>query len=387
MFSERSRFPGEPNALSLALADLSRRGVPVLDLTESNPTGAELPYPGDRIRAALASAAVLEYRPEPFGLPVAREVLGRELAADGIDVSSDRILLTASTSEAYAFAFHLLCDPGDALLVPRPSYPLLEHLAQLADVRLVPYRSVYDGAWHVDLDSLRRAATAERVRAAIVVSPNNPTGAYSSRDELAALAALGLPLISDEVFARYPLTEDPARVTTALGSQAPLVLALGGLSKLAALPQLKLGWMLLGGEPARVDEARARLELIADSFLSVSAPVQHALPELLDAARVTRAAISERARDNLAVLHRSLAGSPANVLHVEGGWYAVVRLPATRSEEDWVLGLLRDQQVLVQPGWFFDFEQEPYVVVSLLTRPEVLGEGVGRIVRNLTLSG
>ena len=232
--------------------------------------------------SALALPGSLVYEPAPFGLDSAREAVARDLSAHGPRVDPARVVLTASTSEAYAFLFKLLCDPGDEVLVPRPSYPLFEHLARLESVRAVPYRLAYDGAWHVDLPVVRAAITP-RTRAIVTVSPNNPTGSYLKTTELGELAALGLPIVSDEVFARYPLRADSnARSFGPRGPPgSPLVFALGGLSKLAALPQAKLAWMAVGGEPARVDAALARLEVIADSFLSVAAPVQHALPALL----------------------------------------------------------------------------------------------------------
>jgi len=380
VLSKRSAFLREPNPLALAIASFRESGREALDLGLSNPTRASLPIDRDAVMAALAQPAAVEYDPEPFGLPSARRAVSSELARDGVTIDSERIVLTASTSEAYGFAFKLLCDPGDEVLVPAPSYPLLEHLAQLEHVRLRSYRLAYDGAWHIDLDSLRRARTP-RTRAVVVVSPNNPTGSYLKRSELGAFSELGLPVVSDEVFARYPLVEDAGRVTSALSIEGVLVLALGGLSKLAALPQMKLAWMLLGGPEAEVSEARERLELIADCYLSVAAPVQLALPGLLEAMRPTATAIATRARRNLATLRAELAGSAADVLHVEGGWYAVVRLPRLASEEEWVVGLLEREGVLVQPGWFFDFPDEPYAVISLLTAEVQLAEGARRIRR------
>ncbi len=383
MFSRRSAFVRVPNVLARAVASARERGQPLIDLTVSNPTTAGLPYEAARILAALAAPGALSYEPLPFGLDSARSAVQRELARDGIEISPERVVLTASTSEAYTFAFQLLCDPGDAVLVPAPSYPLLEHLAALSSVRLEPYQLAYDGAWHVDLPSLRRAFTAQ-ARAVFVVSPNNPTGSYLKRNELEAIADLGLPVVSDEVFARYPLTEDGQRVRSALDTDRTLVLALGGLSKLAALPQLKLGWMLLGGPAGAVDEALARLELIADSYLSVAAPVQHALPELLDATRSTVAAVKARTRENLGLLRAELQDSPVSLLHVEGGWYAVLRLPRVKSEEAWGTELVEHAGVLVQPGWFFDFPDEPYAVVSLLTPREPLALGARRLVEHCT---
>jgi aspartate/methionine/tyrosine aminotransferase len=378
--SARSTFDLSPNALAKALGRARAAGRAVLDLTESNPTRAGLPYPAERILAALASPAALTYEPASFGLPATREAVARELSAAGPAVDPARVVLTASTSEAYGFLFKLLCDAGDEVLVPRPSYPLFEHLAQLEGVRPVPYRVAYDGAWHVDVPSVRAGVSA-RTRAIVTVSPNNPTGSYLKRDELDALAATGLPIVSDEVFASYPLRPDPARAVSALEARgAPLVFALGGLSKLAALPQMKAGWIAVGGEPARVEAALARLEVIADAYLSVSTPVQHALPALLASRGAAHAAIASRTRANLTTLAAAVAGSAASLLDVEGGWYATVRLPATRSEEDWALELLEKDGVHVHPGHFFDFANEAYVVLSLLTPEPTFADGAARLI-------
>ncbi len=380
MFSGRSSFDLSPNALAAALARARAASRPVLDLTESNPTRASLPYDCEGILSALSAPSSLVYEPWPFGLPSAREAVARELSAHGTPVDASRIVLTASTSEAYAFLFKLLCDPGDEVLVARPSYPLFEHLAKLECVGAAAYRVAYDGAWHVDLPTVRAAVSA-RSRAIVTVSPNNPTGSYLKREELDALASVGLPIISDEVFARYSLRDDPARATSALEARAaPLVFALGGLSKLAALPQMKLAWIAVGGEPSRVDAALARLEVIADAFLSVGTPVQQALPSLLASRGVIERRIRERARANLASLAAEIAGSAVSLLDVEGGWYATLRLPRTRTEEEWALALLEEDGVHVHPGHFFDFADEAYVVVSLLTPEDIFREGTKRLV-------
>jgi alanine-synthesizing transaminase len=380
VFSSRSSVDLAPNALALALARARAAGRPLLDLTESNPTRAGIPYDGKAILEALAPAASLVYEPAPFGLTSAREAVARVLSAAGPAVDAGRVVLTASTSEAYGFVFKLLCDPGDEVLVPAPSYPLFEHLARLEHVRAVPYRLAYDGAWHVDLDSARAATTA-RTRAIVTVSPNNPTGSYLKTAELSALGALGLPIVSDEVFASYPLRDDATRARSALDARgAPLVFALGGLSKLAALPQMKLAWMALGGDDARVAAALARLEVIADAFLSVGTPVQHAAPALLASRGPAEGAIHEVTSANLAFVRERVAGSAVSVLDVEGGWYATLRLPRTRTEQDWALALLEEDGVHVHPGHFFDFESEAYLVVSLLTTKEPFGRGIDRIV-------
>lgn len=370
-FSRRSGVELTPNALSAALDAARARGVPLLDLTASNPTTAGIPY-ADGIGAALGAGA-LTYEPAALGLPAAREAVAALWRERGVAATPERVVLTASTSEAYAFVLKLLCDAGEEILVPAPSYPLFEHLARVESVSLVPYRLGFDGAWFLDVDAVRAAVTP-KARALVLVSPNNPTGSFLKREELAKISALGLPLVSDEVFGEYGFEPDPRRARSVLEGSAPLLVALDGLSKAAALPQLKLAWMTLGGEAARVTEALARLELIADTFLSASTPVQRALPSLL-ASRATAAdAIRTRTRANLAALRHALAGSTATVLPVEGGWYAVLRLPATRSDEEWALSLL-ERGVLVQPGYFFDFDGGPYVVVSLLTPEATLAAG------------
>jgi alanine-synthesizing transaminase len=382
MFSSRSSVDLSPNALAEALARRASAGEPLLDLTVANPTTAAIPYDRRAILEGLARPESLVYEPSSFGIASAREAVARELSSHGPAVDPSRVLLTASTSEAYAFLFKLLCDPGDEVLVPRPSYPLFEHLARLESVRVVPYSLAYDGAWHVDLPSVREAITA-RTRAIVSVSPNNPTGSYLKSVELAELASLGLPLVSDEVFARYPLRHDRSRAWTVLepagAEAAPLVFALGGLSKLAALPQAKLAWTAVAGHPERVGAALARLEVIADSFLSVATPVQHALPALLASRGVAEEAIRSRTRANLACLASAVAGSAVSLLDAEGGWYATLRLPRTQSEEAWVLAFLEHDGVHVHPGHFFDFDDEAYVVVSLLTPEATLREGARRI--------
>jgi aspartate/methionine/tyrosine aminotransferase len=378
-FSSRSHIDRRENRLAEALARRVISGRAHLDLTVSNPTRAGVPYERDAVLAAIASDDALVYEPEPFGLPVARRAVARLWASRGVDVDASRVVLTASTSEAYAFSFKLFCDPGDAVLVPRPSYPLFEHLATFEAVDAVFYDLSYDGAWHLDFASIRRAMTP-RTRAIVVVSPNNPTGSYLGRDELERLALLGIPIISDEVFGEYGSSRDPRHAVSALETNDALVFALDGLSKLAALPQMKLAWVTVGGPEELVSEALARLELVSDAFLSPSAAVQHALPALLAASAPTRDFIRTRIARNHSALLRDSANTALTALRYEGGWYAVVRLPAVRPEEDWVLGLLEERDVLVQPGYFYDFSTEPFVVVSLLTEPRTFDEGVARLV-------
>lgn len=378
MFSKRSAVERSPNRLSVAIAEGRARGAEVLDLTVSNPTRVGIPY-ADNVAGALArSAEVLRYEAEAFGLASAREAVSELWRERGLAVSPERVALTASTSEAYAFVFKLLCDPGDEVLVPAPSYPLLAELGRVESVRLVPYELGYDGAWFVDVAEVRRRMS-ERSRAIVLVTPNNPTGTYLKRDELARLSALGLPLVSDEVFGDYALREDARRARSVLEANEGLVIALDGLSKAAALPQMKLAWMTLGGTASLVGEALERLELVLDAFLSPGTPVQRALPELIASRAVARDAILARLRSNLATLERARRGSAVSLLPVEGGWYAVLRVPATLGDEEWALRLLA-AGVLVQPGYFFDFGAEPHLVVSLLTEPEPFAAGVERLV-------
>ncbi|WP_394822558.1 pyridoxal phosphate-dependent aminotransferase [Pendulispora albinea] len=381
-FSHRSSFDSRPNALTLALIEHARvYGNTLLDLTVSNPTEAGIPYDTSSILSALADPRALVYEPHAFGLSSAREAAAREVSElAGLPVDAADVMLTASTSEAYSFLLKLLCDSGDEVLVPQPSYPLFEHLAAFEAVRLVPYPLAYDGAWHIDFAALRRAI-GPRTRAVLVVNPNNPTGSFLKRDELAALAGLGLPIVSDEVFASYVLEDDPARTRSVLETSETLVFALGGLSKLAALPQMKVAWTVVGGPRAQRREALARLELIADTFLSVGTPVQHALPTLLATRASAHDAIAQRTRANLEALRTALAraASPATLLRTEGGWYATLRLPRTRSEEAWVLDCLEKDHVYVHPGAFFEFSEEAFLVLSLLTPEANFAEGVRRI--------
>ncbi len=378
-FSERGKTEREPNSLARALERARAKKIEFFDLTGSNPTIAGLRYPSEKILEALGAAGALDYEPEPFGLLSAREAVAADLESRGCPVSPSRIVLTSSTSEAYSFLFKLLCDDGDEVLAPRPSYPLFEHLAQFEGVRLSRYGLAYDGAWHLDVASLGRAKH-ERARAVLTVSPNNPTGSYTKKEELERIVDLGLPIISDEVFGAYGFRDDPMRSTTALEAESRLVFSLGGLSKQAGLPQLKLAWIAVGGPDKLVDEALARLELIADTYLSPATPVQRALPRLLEISGSVHDQIRLRIRSNLFALHQAIdEDSPATVLRVEGGWYAIVRLPTTSSEEKWVLRLLEEKQVVVQPGWFYDFRSEAYVVMSLLTPEGVFREGANRL--------
>lgn len=382
MFSSRTPDDLEPNDLARLLEAQQASGRRLIDLTASNPTTAALPRDAawqERVAQALAQGARAPYAPEPRGLPSARAAVAAYYRARGMDVAVERIVLTASTSEAYGFLFKLLCDPGDEVLIPTPSYPLFAHLARLDAVEVQLYE---DGTV---------PAMGPRTRAVITVSPGNPTGAMLDAAGLAALdhaaAAAGVAVIGDEVFADYIHDADAAaRYTSVLASRRALAFGLGGLSKAAGLPQLKLGWIAVAGPPALCEQALARLDLIADTYLSVSTPVQAALPALLDIGAEIRAAIAERVREN----RRVLLGSGLDVIPPPAGWYALVRLapgaggPDDEDDEDdeyWAAVLLAEDQVQVYPGYFFDIpsDQGQFLVVSLLPPPEDFAEGVRRV--------
>ena len=380
LFSSRLQWDLAPNRISRLLDEQRSAGAQILDLTESNPTAAGFDYPSDEVLAALADPRSLRYEPAAAGLPAARAAVSDYYSGS---VTPDRILLTASTSEAYAFVFKLLADPGDEVLVPRPSYPLFDYLAALDSVRVVQYPLAYHGSWNIDFDALASSVTS-RSRAIVLVNPNNPTGSFLKQSELSPLLALcrehNLALISDEVFADYVLNAQAPLVRSLTGIDEVLTFCLSGLSKVVGLPQMKLGWIVAGGPAGQRAKAIERLELIADTYLSVSAPVQWAAPTLLGLRGELQRQILGRVRANRDFLVGQIGDfSPWKLLDTEGGWYAILEAPRIQSEEDWVLHLLREQNVLLQPGFFFDFEREAFLVISLLTPEGVFRAGTGRI--------
>jgi alanine-synthesizing transaminase len=389
VFSSRLNWDAQPNPLTKLLEQKRAAGTQICDLTISNPTTAGFTYPPIQLPSAT------QYDPHPRGLLSAREAISSQISnahphqilmTDTSLLSRDRqgavmpdqILITASTSEAYAYLFKLLCDPGDEILTPRPSYPLFEFLAALESVTVRQYPLRYDGAWHIDFTALE-SALSNRTRAIVVVNPNNPTGSYLKPDESERLqstcAARGIAILVDEVFFDYRFSETSPPTATITRA---LTFRMAGLSKLAGLPQMKLGWIIAEG-PGH-EAALDRLELIADTYLSVATPVQLALPALLAAGESVRAQIRERTRANLATLKSLTAGTSCEVLNVEGGWSAILQVPQTRTEEEWVLTLLADHNILVQPGFFFDFESEAYLILSLLTPPDIFNSGVDCLV-------
>jgi aspartate/methionine/tyrosine aminotransferase len=383
MFSSRFHWDFRPNRLTQLLAGKRREGTTVLDLTESNPTHAGFDYPPEILRA-FEHPRVLLYEPAPTGALEAREAVAGYYAVRGCEVEASRILLTASTSEAYAYLFKLLTNPGDNVLVPRPSYPLFDFLADMESVEVRQYPLAYHAGWSIDLEGLAAAVT-ERTRAVVLVHPNNPTGSFVKRAELDVLVGLcrerGLALISDEVFSDYAFGPDPNRAGTLSDVTGCLAFSMSGLSKIAGLPQMKLGWIVVSGPAPLRREALEKLEWIADTYLSVGTPVQCAAGSLLEAGDRVQRQIRARSASHRVLALEALAGSAANILAVEGGWYLTLQVPRVRSEEEWSLELLAREDVLVQPGFFYDFESEAYLVVSLLTAPEVFREGMRRLRR------
>jgi len=381
MFAERTNWNLAGNRLSEALARHRAGGKRLYDLTASNPTECGFDYETETILGALRNPAALRYEPNPKGLEVARLAVTEYYSARGAAVSAEDIVLTTSTSEAYSFVFRLLCNPGDELLIPAPSYPLFGFLADIQDVKLVRYPLVYDHGWQIDFHSLQQAITP-RTRGVIVVNPNNPTGHFVKEKELAKLnelcAARGMALIADEVFLDFAL--DDGRLVTLAGNAGALTFAMSGLSKIAGLPQMKMAWVIASGPGELKRQALERLEVIADTYLSPNAPVQLATPAFLQQRHGFQKQVMERMRKNLAELDRQLAGQKTcSRLEVEGGWYAVLRAPATGSDEDLAIELLTKDDVYVHPGHFFDFGAEGHLVVSLLAREEEFAKGIGRV--------
>jgi alanine-synthesizing transaminase len=385
VFSYRTSWPREPNRLSAALAAQRKDGRRIIDLTESNPTTCGVTYPQASIIASLAHPDVLTYSPQAHGMQSARKRVAAYYREKDAIIHPTFLFLTASTSEAYSHLLTLLCDSGDNVLVPRPSYPVLDHLAQLHDVELRHYALRYDDGWYIDMDSLRDAITP-RTKAIAIVQPHNPAGHFIKRDEHRMLTDIalqhGCALIVDEVFIDYPLTDNHDRLGTTADTHGALTFTLNGISKSCGLPQMKLGWIAVSGPDHQVIEASQRLEILCDTYLSVSTPIQLSLPMIFHAGRTIQRQILNRIHTNYALLWNALKDSSCSVLKSEGGWYAVVRVPATQTDEEWALELLSTQGLYVHPGYFFDFEEGCYLVVSLIV-PETAARQAAEIFANI----
>jgi len=387
MFSDRTNWKLARNSLTEALDQAIARGVPVLDLTLSNPTRAGLRYEDSQILQSLASPQAMDYDPQPKGLPIARAAVARYYQTDhGIHaLDHERVTMTTSTSEGYSFVFRLLCNPGDELLVTKPSYPLFEFLADLQDVKLIPYPLIYDHGWQMDLRPLQKAVTT-RTRGVVAVHPNNPTGSFVHAHERDSLNQFcrehKLALIVDEVFLDYAL--DSGSHESFAANREALTFTLSGVSKISALPQMKVAWIVASGPDDDVAAAQARLEVIADTYLSMNAAIQWATPALLEQRKSLQRQLMNRVRANLAELDRQLAAqSSCQRLTVEGGWYAILRVPVTRTDEELAVDLLRRKSVLVHPGHFYDFPSDGYLVLSLITLEQEFAQGTSRLLELL----
>lgn len=386
MFSTRTGWILTLNRFTEAQRELVAAGREVIDLTVSNPTRAGLHYNTECILKSLSRPEATDYDPQPQGLASAREAVAAYYREQhNLEINPKSLVLTTSTSEGYSYVFRLLCDSGDEILVPKPSYPLFEFLADLEDVALAPYMLIYDHGWQIDFPSLYKAVTS-RTRAVVVVHPNNPTGSYVSENQRKVLNSLcrehGLAVIADEVFLDYP-HDEAARSSFAINRET-LTFALSGVSKISGLPQMKLAWVVCSGPEDIAAAAMERLEVIADTYLSMNAPIQLAAPVLLAERKHIRPEILERVRANLAELDGQLAKQKTcRRLEVEGGWYAVLRVPVTQTDEELAIDILRKASVLVHPGHFFDFAGDGYLIVSLLTPTAGFREGITRALRLL----
>lgn len=385
MFSHRTDWKLSPNRLTQAQQELRAAGRKVLDLTISNPTRAELHYDPETILQALVNPEAMDYDPQPKGLRSAREAVAAYYGKQYNDIDPESIVLTTSTSEGYSYVFRLLCNGEDEILVPKPSYPLFEFLADLQDVKLVPYPLLYDHGWQIDFPSLYKAVNY-RTRAVVVVHPNNPTGSFVADKERSVLNQFSreynLALVADEVFLDY--AHDGAARATFADNREALTFTLSGLSKISGLPQMKLAWIVTSGADEQVSAALARLEVIADTYLSMNAPIQLAAPVLLEQRHSVQPLLLDRVRANLSELDRGLAKQKScRRLDVEGGWYAVLRVPVTQSDEDLAIEILRKHSVLVHPGHFYDFPNDGYLIVSLITPLQDFRKGIAKLLELL----
>jgi alanine-synthesizing transaminase len=387
MFSQRTNWKLTPNKYTRALEELRSAGEPLIDLTISNPTECSLRYDSAAILGAFQNAKSLEYEPQAKGLLAARQEVARYYREDHKEiVDPQALLLTTSTSEAYSYVFRLLCDPHDEVLVPKPSYPLFDFLGELQDVTLIPYRLQYAQGWFIDFESVLRALTP-RARAILLVHPNNPTGSYVKGDEVERLNSLcldyNLALIVDEVFLDYGLSGETCKSFVA--NRDALTFTLSGLSKIAALPQMKVAWMATTGPELLTRSALDRLEIIADTYLSLSSPTQWAFPTLFEQRRSLQSQLLDRIRENWAHLRSALTGKHGcELLETEGGWYAVVRVADDHSDEELAIKIMQKARVLVHPGHFYDFSAEGYLIVSLIVAAERFRAGIARVMDHLS---
>ena len=389
IYSNRLDWRYGSNRISQILKQKEHSGEKIIDLTESNPTKVRLDYPKNLILSSLSSSKSITYSPSAMGLDEPRLAVVKYYHDHAFKLEKEQILLTSSTSEAYSHILRLLADPNDNLLVPQPCYPLLHYLTALECIKIFPYELVYNNeCWNIDLDSIRKAMT-HSTRAIVIVNPNNPTGNFIKQTEMNAIADFclkhNLPLIVDEVFLDYKFDKD-----TKTKSRKPLIyppqlltFILSGLSKVCGLPQMKLSWIAVQGPKSLQEQVIRRLALINDMYLSVSTPIQYATPSYLELRKIIHPLISHRLRENLTSLKGCLSGTSAKLLNIEGGWYGIIRLPSDKTDEDWVTQILKQCNVSIHPGYFYDFQEEAHLICSLLPAPDDFQKGIQRIKRVL----
>lgn len=401
LFSNRTNWHRQPNKLSELLHSLRNNGKQIVDLTVSNPPECGFDYPENEIISALSNPSSLHYEPNPRGLLTARETVCEHYQKKNIIINPSNTFLTASTSEAYSILFKLLCNPGDSVIVPKPSYPLFDYLAQLNDVQLQHYNLRYDGEWHIDIDSLKNCiieafapvahqpsagndSKIGKIKAIVIVNPHNPTGMFVMTDEYRVIKEIAhyynLAIIVDEVFIDYPFDDNERRITSTANENEVLTFTMNGISKMIGLPQMKLGWIIVSGQRSIVNEAIERLEIICDTFLSVNTPVQIALQRLFEHGKVIQQNILERIRSNYSTLKNKTFDTPCSVLTAHGGWYGIISVPRIKTDEEWSLQLLEKKGIYVHPGYFFDFDEDGHFVVSLLTERSVFKKAISVMV-------
>jgi len=361
----------------------------ILDLTESNPSRCKFQSLDRSLVKSLGKKENLEYRPEPKGLESSREAIQKYYQERRIKISSNQLFLTSSTSEAYSFLFRLLANAGDHVLFPTPSYPLFQFLVDINDLEMGTYSLKADDQWQIDFEDLEASITA-KTKIIVLVNPNNPTGSYMKADELEKLNEICLQnrlcLLSDEVFWDYSFGPDNQGVSLMQNVTVPSFV-LGGISKTLGLPQMKLSWIAMDGPTEFISEASQRLEIISDTYLSVNTPTQNALADWMQKRPKIQDEIRQRLNDNRARLISEIKNDEVlSLCHGEGGWYSILKIPSTYSEEEWVLKFLREDQVYVHPGYFFDFENQAHIVVSLLTPSDTFQKGIQKILKRINVS-
>jgi alanine-synthesizing transaminase len=389
MFSKRFEYNIEENKLSRLLKEKKAACINVFDLTESNPTNAGFSYNEIGIRNSIATSDSTKYNPDPKGLKSSREAVSQYYNEKNLNINADNIILTSGTSEAYSFIFKLLADPEDEILIPRPGYPLFSFIAEMESVRIKYYDLEYsdENSWGIDFNSLKSQVT-DKTKAVVLVNPNNPTGSFVKARELNELSGIcrkhNIAIICDEVFLDYTIETDRNRVFSLAGIDYVLTFTLSGLSKICGLPQMKLSWIIVSGPRKECKEAMARLEIITDTYLSVGTPIQLALSNLLTGKDLIQSQIKKRILGNYNFLMEILTGNKQlKLLKAGGGWYSVLKINLEIDEESFVYGLLKNKDVYIHPGYFFDFKEEGIIILSLLTEEKVFCEGVKRILTYL----